>query len=185
MRQVNQIGWDIVYGMCAAIPTVLIVVILGGRWVASRAVAPIEEIRQVAAKISAQNLDQRLPVPPTNDEIAGLISVLNQTFERLQRSFEQSARFSADASHQLKTPVAVLRAGIEEILTDPETPPKQQARADALLHQTHQLTSVAENLLLLARADAGRSNCSATASICVSCLMECWTTRAHWLSQTI
>ena len=156
LRQVNQIGWDIVYGMCAAIPTVLIVVILGGRWVASRAVAPVEGIRQAAAKISAQNLDQRLPVPPTNDEIAGLIAVLNQTFERLQRSFEQSARFSADASHQLKTPVAVLRAGIEEILTDPETPAKQQARADALLHQTHQLTSVAENLLLLARADAGR-----------------------------
>ena len=70
LRQVNQIGWDIVYGMCAAIPTVLIVVILGGRWVASRAVAPIEEIRQVATKISVQNLDQRLPVPPTNDEIA-------------------------------------------------------------------------------------------------------------------
>ena len=122
LRQVNQIGWDILYGMCAAIPTVLIVVTLGGRWVASRAVAPVEGIRQAAAKISAQNLDQRLPVPPTNDEIAGLIAVLNQTFERLQRSFEQSARFSADASHQLKTPVAVLRAGIEEILTDPETP---------------------------------------------------------------
>jgi signal transduction histidine kinase len=156
LREVNQIGWDIIYGMLGAIPTVLIVVFIGGRWVASRAVAPVEEIRQAASKISAQNLEQRLPVPPTNDEIAGLIAVLNQTFERLQRSFEQSARFSADASHQLKTPVAVLRAGIEEILTDPETPPKQQARADALLHQTHHLTSVAENLLLLARADAGR-----------------------------
>jgi signal transduction histidine kinase len=56
----------------------------------------------------------------------------------------------------LKTPISVLRAGIEEILTDPETPPKQQSRADALLHQIHQLTSIAENLLTLARADAGR-----------------------------
>ena len=65
-------------------------------------------------------------------------------------------RFSADASHHLKTPVAVLRAGIEEMLSDPKTPPDLQARADALLHQTHQLTSVAENLLMLARADAGR-----------------------------
>jgi two-component system, OmpR family, heavy metal sensor histidine kinase CusS len=156
LREVNKIGWDIIYGMFAAIPTVLIVVVIGGKWVASRAVAPVEEIRQAAAKITAHNLDQRLPVPPTNDEIAGLISVLNKTFERLQRSFEQSVRFSADASHQLKTPAAVLRAGIEEILTDPETPAKQQARADALLHQTHQLTSLAENLLMLARADAGR-----------------------------
>jgi signal transduction histidine kinase len=156
LRQVNQIGWDIIYGMLGAVPTVLVVVFIGGRWVASRAIAPVEEIRQAASRITAQNLDQRLPVPPTKDEIAGLIAVLNQTFERLQRSFEQSVRFSADASHQLKTPVAVLRAGIEEILTDPETPVKQQVRADALLHQTHHLTSVAENLLLLARADADR-----------------------------
>ncbi len=156
LRAVNRMGWDIIYGMFAAIPTVLVVVVVGGRWVASRAVAPVEDIRQAASKISAQNLDQRLPVPPTQDEIAGLINVLNATFERLQRSFEQSVRFSADASHQLKTPVAVLRAGIEEILTDPETPAKQQERADALLHQTHQLTSLTENLLMLARADAGR-----------------------------
>lgn len=156
LRAVHQIGWDIIWGMCAAIPTVLVVVVIGGRWVASRAVAPVEDIRQAAANITAQNLDQRLPVPPTKDEIAGLINVLNATFERLQRSFEQSVRFSADASHQLKTPVAVLRAGIEEILNDPEAPAKQQARADALLHQTHQLTSLTENLLMLARADAGR-----------------------------
>ena len=81
---------------------------------------------------------------------------MNATFDRLQRSFEQSVRFSAEASHHLKTPISVLRAGIEEILTDPDTPAKQQTRADALLHQVHQLTSIAENLLLLARADAGR-----------------------------
>jgi signal transduction histidine kinase len=81
---------------------------------------------------------------------------LNTTLDRLQRSFEQSVRFSAEASHHLKTPISVLRAGIEEILTDPDTPAKQQTRADALLHQIHQLTSIAENLLLLARADAGR-----------------------------
>ena len=156
MSEINQIARDIVLGMFAAIPTVLMVIVVGGRWVARQALAPVEAIRQAAAGITVQNLDQRLPVPPANDEIAGLIAVLNATFDRLQRSFEQSVRFSADASHQLKTPISVLRAGIEEILTDPESPPKQQARAEELLHQTHQLTSVAENLLLLARADAGR-----------------------------
>ena len=156
LSEINQVGRDIVLGMFAAIPTVLIVIVVGGRWVARQAIAPVEAIRQAAAGITVQNLDQRLPVPPANDEIAGLIAVLNATFDRLQRSFEQSVRFSADASHQLKTPITVLRAGIEEILTDPECPPKQQARAEELLHQTHQLTSVAENLLLLARADAGR-----------------------------
>lgn len=156
MREINQIGRDILLGMIAAIPTVLIVTLIGARWVAQQGLAPIEAIREAASRITVHNLEQRLPVPPAADEIAGLIGVLNATFERLQRSFEQSVRFSAKASHHLKTPISVLRAGIEEFLTDPETPEKEQARAEALLHQVHHLTSIAENLLLLARADAGR-----------------------------
>jgi len=155
LKEVHQIGRDIIFGMLGAIPTVLVVVAIGGRWVARQALGPVEEIRQAAARISPRHLDERLPVPPAKDEIAGLVSVLNETFERLQRSFEQSIRFSANASHHLKTPLAVLRAGIEEILTDPKSSAKQQARANALLDQVHHLTSVSENLLLLARADAG------------------------------
>ena len=156
MGRISHIRRDILLGMLGAIPTVLIVIAIGGRWVAKKALAPVEAITQAASRVSLHNLDQRLPVPPTADEIAELIQVLNATLDRLQRSFEQSVRFSAEASHHLKTPISVLRAGIEEILTDPDTPPKQQTRADALLHQVHQLTSIAENLLLLARADAGR-----------------------------
>ncbi len=156
VHDVNQIGRDIILGMIGAIPTVLLVVALGGRWVARRALGPVDAIRQSATRITPQNLQERLPVPESDDEIAGLVSVLNQTFERLERSFEQAIRFSADASHHLKTPLCVLRAGIEEILTDPLTPAKHQANADALLHQVHHLTSITENLLLLARADSGR-----------------------------
>jgi signal transduction histidine kinase len=153
---IDRLGIDIVLGMGAAIPTVLIVVCLGGRWIARQALGPVQAIREAASRITIDNLSQRLPVSQAGDEIAGLVTVLNHTFDRLQSSFEQSVRFCADASHQLKTPMAVLRAGIEEILTDSATPAKQQARAGALLHQVHQLTSVTENLLLLARADAGR-----------------------------
>jgi signal transduction histidine kinase len=156
IKQLSRIERDILFGMLGAIPTVLIVIAIGGRWVAKQALAPIEAITHAASRVSVHNLDQRLPVPPTADEIAELVIVLNATLDRLQRSFEQSVRFSAEASHHLKTPISVLRAGIEEILTDPDTPAKQQARAGALLHQIHQLTSIAENLLLLARADAGR-----------------------------
>jgi signal transduction histidine kinase len=156
LKAINQVGHDILLAMLGAIPTVLLVTLIGSAWVASKAIAPVEEIRQAARRISAQRLDQRLPVPPTKDEIAGLIEVLNATFERLQRSFEQSARFSADASHHLKTPIAVLRAGIEEIVADVECSESTQARADALLHRILHLTSVVDNLLLLSRADAGR-----------------------------
>src|SRR6185503_13604927 len=156
LKEVNQIGRDIFLAMLGAIPTVLVITLVGSAWVASKAIAPVEEIRQAAKRITAQRLDQRLPVPPTKDEIAGLIEVLNTTFERLQRSFEQSARFSADASHHLKTPIAVLRAGIEEIVADVECSESTQARADKLLGRIHHLSSVVDNLLLLSRADAGR-----------------------------
>jgi signal transduction histidine kinase len=142
--------------MLGAIPTVLLITLLGSAWVASKAIAPVEEIRQAAQKITAQRLNQRLPVPPTNDEIAGLIEVLNTTFERLQRSFEQSVRFSADASHHLKTPIAVLRAGVEEIIADVNCSETTQERAEELLHRIHHVSSVVDNLLLLSRADAGR-----------------------------
>jgi signal transduction histidine kinase len=157
LKAINQTGHDILLAMLGAIPTVLLVTLLGSAWVASKAIAPIEEIRQAAKTITAQRLDHRLPVPPTNDEIAGLIEVLNTTFERLQRSFEQSVRFSADASHHLKTPIAVLRAGVEEILADVScSSHSTQARAEGLLQRIHHLSSVVDNLLLLSRADAGR-----------------------------
>ena len=162
LKAINQVGRDILLAMLGAIPTVLLVAVIGSAWVASKAIAPVEEIRQAAQKITAQRLDQRLPVPPTKDEIAGLIEVLNVTFERLERSFEQSARFSADASHHLKTPIAVLRAGIEEIVADVDCSESTQARAEALLHRIHHLSSVVDNLLLLSRADAGRLDLSKT-----------------------
>jgi signal transduction histidine kinase len=156
LKAINQMGRDIFLAMLGAIPTVLLVTLIGAAWVASKAIAPVEEIRQAAKGITAERLEQRLPVPPTNDEIAGLIEVLNATFERLQRSFEQSVRFSADASHHLKTPIAVLRAGVEEILADAECSESTQECAEGLLDRIHHLTSVVDNLLLLSRADAGR-----------------------------
>jgi signal transduction histidine kinase len=156
LKEINQIGRDILLAMLGAIPMVILITLIGSAWVASKAIAPVEEIRQAAKMITARRLDQRLPVPPTNDEIAGLIEMLNGTFERLQRSFEQSARFSADASHHLKTPIAVMRAGVEEIIADVNCSESTQERAEALLHRIHQLSSVVDNLLLLSRADAGR-----------------------------
>jgi signal transduction histidine kinase len=91
-----------------------------------------------------------------------LINVLNATFERLQGSFEQAARFSADASHQLKTPIAVLRVAIEEILIQPGLSEEHRQSVADLLQQTRRLSSVAENLLLLSRADTGRLALRAT-----------------------
>lgn len=156
LKDIEQLGWEIARSLVIVIPAVLLLIAVGSWWLGSIALTPIEHIRRAAERITAERLDERIPSDGPADEIGGLIDVLNATFERLQGSFEQAARFSADASHQLKTPIAVLRAGIDEILDQPGIAPEQQDRIGDLLQQTRRLTSVAENLLLLSRADTGR-----------------------------
>jgi signal transduction histidine kinase len=128
----------------------------GGWWVASFALKPIRTITEVARHISAEDPRQRLPVPAARDEIRLLTKVLNGTFDRLERSYQQATRFASDASHQLKTPVTVMRAAIEDLLRAPDLRPGQAAALNDLLDQTRRLTSLADGLLLLAQADAGR-----------------------------
>ena len=158
LKDIEALGWEIARSLVIVIPIVLLFIAGGSWWLGSVALTPIAHIRQAAERITAERLDERIPSPESRDEIAGLIKVLNATFERLQGSFEQAARFSADASHQLKTPIAVLRAGIDEILDESGISPEQRGRVVDLLQQTRRLHSVAENLLLLSRADTGRLN---------------------------
>lgn len=156
LKDIEQLGLEIARSLVIVIPVVLLLIAAGSWWLGSIALTPIEQIRRAAERITAERLDERIPSHGPVDEIGGLIEVLNATFERLQGSFEQAARFSADASHQLKTPIAILRAGIDEILDEEGISPDQRNRVAELLQQTRRLTSVAENLLLLSRADTGR-----------------------------
>ena len=156
LTPVRQLGWSIVRSLVVVLPIVLLLIAAGSWWLGSIALGPIDHIRRSAERITAERLDERIPSTGPRDEIRALIDVLNNTFERLQGSFEQAARFSADASHQLKTPIAVLRAGIDEILEEPGLTPGQRERVADLLQQTRRLGSVAENLLLISRAETGR-----------------------------
>lgn len=141
-------------GFALSTPFVALVVFFGGWWLGKRAVAPVADITAAAETITAERLHERLPMPRARDEIARLTAVLNDTFDRLQSSYESATRFSADASHQLKTPVAVLRAGLDSLASraDPSITPE----IEGLRQQTRRLTSLIEDLLLLAQADAGR-----------------------------
>ena len=135
----------------------LIATVAGGGWLlAHKALAPIREITTAAGQITAERLGRRLPQPRTSDEVARLTDVLNAMFDRLEVSFHQAMRFSADASHELKTPLTLLRAGIEDLLESPTLTECDQRAVSALLEQTRKLTSITQSLLLLARADAGR-----------------------------
>jgi signal transduction histidine kinase len=156
LKDIEQLGWEIAQSLVIVLPAVLILIAAGSWWLGSIALTPIERIRRAAERITAERLDERIPSQGAADEIGRLIDVLNATFERLERSFEQAARFSADASHQLKTPIAILRAGIEEVVEEPGVSNDQHNRLAELLQQTRRLNSVADNLLLLSRADAGR-----------------------------
>jgi len=162
LKDIEQLGWEIARSLVIVIPVVLLLIAAGSWWLGSIALTPIENIRRAAERITAERLDERIRSEGSADEIGRLIDVLNATFERLQGSFEQAARFSADASHQLKTPIAILRAGIEEILAQPGLSDEHRERVADLLQQTRRLTSVAENLLLLSRADTGRLALRAT-----------------------
>lgn len=137
-------------------PLVVIAIGAGGWFIADRAVAPIRTIAVRAGKISASDLNQRLPAAPAQDEIGHLTLVLNAMFDRLQRSFEQVARFTSDASHELKTPLALMRAEVESGLESGSLGPEPRELLENLGEQCSRLSLVVDSLLLLSRADDRR-----------------------------
>lgn len=147
---------DVLRTFLVTSPIALIVVGLGGWWIAGRALAPVVEVTTAAEAITAERLDQRLPMPPANDEIGRLTVVLNRMIDRLEKSFLQASRFTADASHELRTPLTILRGEIENALRERDLTTSQEKLLLNLLEEVDGLSRITEGLLLLSRADAGR-----------------------------
>lgn len=143
-------------GFLFALPPALALVGLGGWWVAGRAVRPLRSIVRTAGQVTARGLDQRIPSSDEDPEIARLIGVLNGMMERLEQSFRQAIRFSADASHELKTPLAVMQGELENALQAAPDGSREQQVYARLLEETDRLKTITRSLLLLARADAGQ-----------------------------
>jgi signal transduction histidine kinase len=156
LEEARQFTSDVLFALLTGMPVALAFAWLGGNWVASRAVQPVVQITAAVKRISAERLDQRVPVPTVSDEFQSLAAVLNNTFDRLERSYQQALRFSADASHELKTPLTVMRASIEAVLDTHSLSETDHAAIAGLLEQTQRLSNITASLLLLARADAGR-----------------------------
>lgn len=147
---------DLRFGLLMTLPLIGVMVFAGGLWLGKQAVEPVAALTAAAEEITVENLTERLPVPAADDEIARLTVVLNDAFDRMRASYLAAARFSADASHQLKTPVAVLRAGLEAVRDSHQLEPAAREEMEVMLGQVRRLSGLIHDLLLLARTDSRR-----------------------------
>jgi signal transduction histidine kinase len=136
-------------------PVALLLASLTAYWVAAAALAPVEEMRVMAAEVSAARPGQRLPVPPSDDEIARLGMTLNAMLERLEEALAHERRFVADASHELRTPLAILKAEVDLALSRGRSPRELTAALASAAEETDRLVRLAEDLLTIAQTDRG------------------------------
>jgi two-component system, OmpR family, heavy metal sensor histidine kinase CusS len=138
-----------------SIPLLLLSAAAGGYWISTRALAPVDQITQTARSIGAQNLSSRLVVPGTGDELQRLSETLNGMLERLEASFKKITQFTADASHELRTPVAVMRTRAELSLRKARTAEEYREVIAEVLAELEKTSALIEQLMFLARADSG------------------------------
>lgn len=137
-------------------PLALLVIAVGSWIIASRAINPIRKLTNATRGLSAKNLNDRIEQGNEDREFSELIQVFNDMLERLERSFNQATRFSADAAHELKTPLTILQGHLESALQEAPDDSDQQRRLGMLLEETQRLHGITRRLLLLAQADAGQ-----------------------------
>ena len=137
---------------------VLSIGLIGGWWLAGRAIEPLQRISSTAEKVTAQSLGSRIDVNEMDAELEQLGSILNSMLSRLEGSFEQQARFVADASHELRTPISVLSMHCELALSKTRTPQEYSQTLTTCLRASNRMKSLVEDLLTLARADSGQLN---------------------------
>jgi signal transduction histidine kinase len=141
------------------VPVLLVAASAGGYWISKRALDPVDEISRAAQRISIENLTERLPVPQSGDQLQRLTETLNQMFSRLATSVRQMKQFTADASHELRAPIALIRTTAEVAVQRRNRPSQEYLEAlDDILAESEQMSQVINSLLLLARADAGKEH---------------------------
>ena len=138
-----------------ATPGVLLIASLCGYWISRRALQPVDEITRAAQTIGIENLSQRLEVPASADELTRLSETWNGMLERLEGAVKRLSQFTADASHELRTPIALIRATAELTLRRERSAETYREALKHILDETDRTTRLIEDLLLLARADAG------------------------------
>ncbi len=150
----HRLGWLLL----AVGGSVFAAALVGGWWVSGSALRPIKDISATAARISNGDLSQRIPITGEGSELAQLACVLNDTFARLEASFERQVRFTADASHELRTPVSVVLTQTQSALARPRAAEEYRHALGACQRAGKRMQRLIESLLTLARLDAERAD---------------------------
>jgi two-component system, OmpR family, sensor kinase len=135
--------------------TVLAAGLAGGGWLITRTLLPIQAICSAAEKISTGDLTERIHTPDTASELGQLVSVLNSTFSRLESAFIRQARFTADAAHELRTPLAVMLTHTQNSLSADDLADEHREAFGACQRAAQRMRRLTESLLTLARLDSG------------------------------
>jgi len=139
----------------AALAVAMVLAFASGRMIANRNLRPIRTLIATARRVGARRLTERVPLSATGDELDQLAATINGMLDRIERHVREMRQFTADASHELRTPITVLRGTAELALTHNATRDELQAALVESIEQYDRLLRIAEDLLLLARADAG------------------------------
>jgi len=148
----NKLIFILIFG----IPFFLIAAIIGGYFLAWKALSPIDKINFTARDISSNNLEKRIEEKDTNDEVGRLIITLNQLFARLEKAYKREKQFTSDASHELRTPITVIRAQAEKMLRKKDLEKECRETLVIIKKQSNYMGHLIEQLLLLARSDSGK-----------------------------
>jgi len=141
--------------MAALLPLAVLLAGGGGWLLARRALRPVDRMTEAARRISAEHLDERVHTTGTGDELDRLAATLNAMLDRLDMAFRQIRQFSADASHELQTPLTILQGELEVALRAPRTPDDYRRVLTSALEESARIARLVDGLLLLSRADAG------------------------------
>ena len=142
--------------LAGGLPVTLVLAIGGGLFLAGRALDPIDRITRTAEQIGAEDLSRRLNLPASPDEVGRLAATFDHMLERIERAYQRQRQFTADAAHELRTPLALLRTQIEVALAGRGTPDEHRAVLSGVHEDAVRMTQLVNDLLTLARADAGQ-----------------------------
>lgn len=138
-------------------PIVLLIAAIAGYFAAAGALRPVESMRRRAREIGGQHrVGQRLPVPPSGDEVARLGETLNEMLDRLEQSFDRERAFVSDASHELRMPLAILKGELELAMRHATTVEEFRDAISSASEETDRVVQLAEDLLVIARSDQGQ-----------------------------